>query len=146
MEQEQEIKREISQEVAEGLFDDFLGYYGIKFSHIELEDGQAAAATLRNMLVDAIKDGLIDIQINESGLQVIHHLMFKTENNDSIIYRDKTVKANLAMDKITGKNKNTERQHAYMAALAGVPAVEFLNLRGVDATIFSRISTVFSMV
>jgi hypothetical protein len=98
------------------------------------------------MLVDAIKDCLLEVTIDESGLKVTQRLKFATDNNAAITYRDKTVKANLAMDKITGKNRNTERQHAYMAALAGVPAVEFLNFRGVDATIFSRISTVFSMV
>ena len=132
----------ISPEVAERQINDWLEYYGLDFNDIVIEDGKEAAQTLMNTLVRAIQRGELEIN-TEDGLNVIHRLKYPTANSEVITYQDKVAKARIAMG--DGKNAQT-RMYNFMGALAGLPASDLMKLKGPDATIFSRVSTVFSMV
>jgi hypothetical protein len=134
----------ISEESARLQIENWLEYYGLNFSDIEIEDGEAAAKTLMNTLVRAIQKGQLEVAA-EDELKVVHRLTRKIGEIDVITYEDKVSRARIAMDKVPAKHTQ-QRQYSFMSALCGLPASELSKLKAVDAAIFTRISLVFSMV
>lgn len=145
--QEQSVRERkgVSKETAEEQFEMWLDYYGLKFSDIEIEDGEKAAKTLKNGLVRAIIDGHLEVEIRGDGMSVTQYLKNPTKKGGQFIFADRVMAAQLASDKESSKQP-IHRQRAFMASLAHVPASEFVHLKGVDATVFGRISMIFSLV
>ena len=137
-------EKKISDEVAEEQFESFLDYYRINFNDIEIEDGAEAARTMKNALVRAIQEGLLEVTAGDD-LVIKQNLIKPIGEIDSITYTDKVAKARLAMDHESPK-KTQARMLAFMAALSGVPVSVLLQLKGADYTIFGRIMAIFSMV
>ena len=135
----------VSKDVAEEQFESLLDYYGIEFSHIEIEDGPEAAATIKNMLVAAIMRGELEINIGDDGMMVIQNLIYRTDAISQITYTDKVAKARLAMDQVSPK-KAQARMFAFMATMANLPVSELLKMRGKDISTFTKLSMIFSMV
>lgn len=134
----------ISEEAAEAQFETFLGYYGIEFKHIVIEDGAEAAESLKNMVMTAIQRGEVEVNIHDGDLEIIQHLSRKTEKLDKIVYSDKIQKGLLAMDKVPGKHTQG-RRFAFMSVLTDLPVSSLIQLKGRDSVVFSRLTTVFSM-
>ena len=134
----------ISEDVAEEQFSAFLQYYDNNFNDIEIEDGAEAAETMKNTLIRAIRRG--DLEINTEDELVIKQILNKPIGEiTSITYTDKVAKARLAMDHESPK-KTQARMYAFMAALSDVPVSQLIKLKGVDHTVFSRLTAIFSMV
>jgi hypothetical protein len=133
----------ISADSAREQINSWLDYYGLDFADIVIEDGKEAAETLMNTLVRAIQRGELEISI-EGDLEIIQHLRFPVEGvGDKITYLDKTGNAKIAM----GKEKNDQiRMLCFMGALCGIEAKHLKKMKGSDATIRTRLATVFSMV
>ncbi len=135
----------ISEEAAEAQFETFLGYYGIEFNHIVIEDGAEAAESLKKMIVAAIRQGEVEVSIKDDhDLEVIQHLSRKTDKLEKIVYSDKIQKGLLAMDTVPTKHTQG-RRFAFMAVLTDLPVSSLLQLKGRDSVVFSRLTTVFSM-
>ncbi len=133
------VERKISKESAELQFNAILDYFDIEFSDLEIEDGEEAAQTMKNYLIRAICKGRLIVDM-EGDFKVTQKLKFPTENTSIIVYEDKFAVAKVAM-----KKEKFDKEGIFMAALSGLPASEFIRLKGADETTKSRLATVFSM-
>lgn len=133
----------ISQESAERQFNVFLRYYDISFSDIEITDGEKVALTMKNTLIRSIRRGRLQIELCERKVQITHKLDFSIGEIDKIVYRDKVSIARAAVNK---SDDEADPAAVFMGVLSGLPPSEFIKFCGADATVYSRLSAIFSMV
>lgn len=135
-------KKIISKESAEKTFNDWLDYYRIKFEHIVNDQGKEGAETLKNKIVEAIRDGIIETQISENaeeGFQIIQH----TATGKAVIYNEYGYKA--AREAARQKD-NFSAGMALMGSLSGKGMDYFeskKNFSGPDLKLTEYIYTVF---
>ena len=141
-------ENKISKEVAEAQIESFLDYYGIDKADIELEDGVEAVQTMFNTLSRAIRRGVLEI-VDDGELEITHRLVRPVTVKESVVanitYLDRVGKAKISMDTVGGK-KNQSKQNQFMSVMGDIPISVLINLKGFDATVYSRLSLVFSLV
>lgn len=135
----------ISKETAELQINGYLTQCRVRLSNIEIENGQDAAQTMINGLVEAIQEGVLEIVSEDGKYKVIQTLIDPIKDVKTLEYGSKIIKARLAMDRVS-ENKSQTRMLEFMAAITNTPASVLMNMSIGDAAIFNRIAMIFSMV
>jgi hypothetical protein len=134
----------LSKGPAKAQIDAWLDFYGLDFSDIEVDQGEAAAQTFVNTLVRAIMRG--ELEINVAGtVTVTQHLVIPVGNITDISYvGQKITLSRIAMEKGGGDDQTRTMQ--FMATMSGVEIKDLTALDGADLTVMRRVSTIFGMV
>jgi hypothetical protein len=137
-------KRKISKESAKAQINSWLDFYGLDFSDIETDQGEAAAQTFVNTLVRAIMRAELEINVDGTAT-VTQHLVHPVGNIKDISYvGQKITLSRIAMEKGGGDDQTRTMQ--FMATMSGVEIKDLTALDGADLTVMRRVSTIFGMV
>lgn len=138
-------ENKISEEMAKEQIECFIEYYGFDWNDIEIENGPEALKTMTNTLTRAIRVGKLEVSTGDGELKITQNLQHPIDEITEITYRDRVLKANLAMDRESSK-KVEVRRLAFMSTVSDIPTKSLIKLKGRDVTIFNRITGIFSMV
>lgn len=135
-------KREISEESAEKQFNDWIDYYFIDFDDIISDQGKNGAKKIKNVLVRAIRKGIIEFKQSsdpEEGFQVIQN----TTTGKRIAYNEYNIVGLEEFDKGKG---TSEAQFRLLGSLCGLGYDTLKSkkyMMAPDIKIAENISTIF---
>jgi hypothetical protein len=130
----------ISKDSAKVTLDEILKKYRIKFEHIVNDQGKEGAETWYNKIVEAIRDGLLETNVDPvGGFQIIQH----TSKDKTVVYNEYGFKAAREYAK---QRDNASAVFAMLGSLCG-KGLEYFesekNFAGQDIKLADSIGLIF---